>query len=383
MTSKTRSTSMLSPALTGNILYYILCALLFQLSPTSQNIYVLFFISSALLWFSVGMFYGKRAQKPSVAKHFGFALLAMLPIFLFLATYVTLTRMQPSVEGNPWILFYSFGAPLLFWLKPAAFLLNHMTVSFPIFAIAYIGFLMFITFISAVVFAPKHKKAVAPVCAPAPSVVEEERDPCLSMADTMQSISMEEEIELLENEVVEEAVVLSEEEKEAAENEHKDILRFIADTDEMNDTQSVIKQQYEESQYRIDAEADTYKTMPMPSIDELYAEVLRQKDVEAEDEATIYMKEIVTDLHFVAEYDCSDPDKTQTAGPVTPKHPVSPTESAAQETAPQTDENTKNPASTASGAAAKDAETVYAPSQEPEASEDTFFSKFLHKKKED
>lgn len=309
MTKKNKTASMLSLALIGNIFYYILCAILFQLSPVSKAVYILFFICSILLWFGIGAYYGTCARKTNIGKQFIFALVTMIPILLFFITYVVLTRLQSSTTGNPWLLFYTFGAPLLFWLKPATFLLHSFNISFPLFAAGYILLLLLTTFAGAALFALKqHKETLLPI----ESEEIPEKDTSIPADDSLQNVP--EVAEPFENEVPQKTATLSQEDTKAAEEERQDILRFIKDTnnaEDMTGAENVIEQQYEESQYRIDGQGDTYKTMPMPTIDELYAEVLSQKDLEPEDEAALYMQEIITDMHFVAEYELTDESVTE------------------------------------------------------------------------
>ena len=51
MTKKNKTASMLSLALIGNIFYYILCAILFQLSPVSKAVYILFlYVPFIMVW---------------------------------------------------------------------------------------------------------------------------------------------------------------------------------------------------------------------------------------------------------------------------------------------------------------------------------------------
>ncbi|MGI6348600.1 MAG: hypothetical protein GX245_03195 [Eubacteriaceae bacterium] len=309
MTKKNKTASMLSLALIGNIFYYILCAILFQLSPVSKAVYILFFICSILLWFGIGAYYGTCARKTNIGKQFIFALVTMIPILLFFITYVVLTRLQSSTTGNPWLLFYTFGAPLLFWLKPATFLLHSFNISFPLFAAGYILLLLLTTFAGAALFALKQHKETLLL-----NESEEipEKDIGIPADDSLQNVP--EVAEPFENEVPQKTATLSQEDTKTAEEERQDILRFIKDTnnaEDMTGAENVIEQQYEESQYRIDGQGDTYKTMPMPTIDELYAEVLSQKDLEPEDEAALYMQEIITDMHFVAEYELTDESVTE------------------------------------------------------------------------
>ena len=309
MTKKTKTASMLSLALIGNIFYYILCAILFQLSPASKAVYILFFVCSILLWFGIGAYYGTCARKTNIGKQFIFALVTMVPILLFFITYVVLTRLSSPVTGNPWLLFYTFGAPLLFWLKPATFLLHSFNISFPLFAAGYILLLLLTTFAGAALSVFKQRKeALLPI------EVEEivEKDNNDSTDNALQNVP--DVAEPFESEIPQETATLSHEDTKAAEEERQDILRFIKDTnnaEDMTGAENVIEQQYEESQYRIDGQGDTYKTMPMPTIDELYAEVLSQKDLEPEDETALYMQEIITDMHFVAEYELTDESVTE------------------------------------------------------------------------
>jgi hypothetical protein len=139
--TKKKNPSVFACALAANIIYYIICVLLYKINNDSQIANSIFFALSVIVWFGIGFFYSKKTADFTFSKGVKLVLLGFLPVIIFMLAYTGLLNMNYSNQTYNWTLFYNIGAPLLFWIKPAVFLINFFDVEFYIFAYVYIGVL--------------------------------------------------------------------------------------------------------------------------------------------------------------------------------------------------------------------------------------------------
>jgi hypothetical protein len=137
--TKKKNPSIFACALAVNILYYILCVIIYKIDSDNQIVNIVFFALSVMLWLGVGLFYSKKTGDFTFSKGIKLILLGFLPILFFMIAYTVLLYMTVSNQTYNWILFYSIGAPILFWIKPAIFLINFFNVDFYVFAYVYIA----------------------------------------------------------------------------------------------------------------------------------------------------------------------------------------------------------------------------------------------------
>lgn len=137
--TKKKNPSIFACALAVNILYYILCVIIYKIDSDNQIVNIVFFALSVMLWLGVGLFYSKKTGDFTFSKGIKLILLGFLPVLFFMIAYTVLLYMTVSNQTYNWILFYSIGAPILFWIKPAIFLINFFNVDFYVFAYVYIA----------------------------------------------------------------------------------------------------------------------------------------------------------------------------------------------------------------------------------------------------
>lgn len=137
--TKKKSPSIFACALAVNILYYILCFIIYKIDSDNRIVNIVFFALSVMLWLGTGLFYSKKTGDFTFSKGIKLILLGFLPVLFFMIAYTVLLYMTVSNQTYNWILFYSIGAPILFWIKPAIFLINFFNVDFYVFAYVYIA----------------------------------------------------------------------------------------------------------------------------------------------------------------------------------------------------------------------------------------------------
>ncbi len=140
--TKKKNPSVFACALVINVIYYIICIIIYKINSDNHITNGIFFAFSIIVWFGIGFFYSKKTIDFSFSKGAKFIFLSFLPIILFMVAYNVLLNMNLSNDTYSWVLFYNIVAPLIFWIKPAVFLLDFFDIAFYTFTYAYIGILL-------------------------------------------------------------------------------------------------------------------------------------------------------------------------------------------------------------------------------------------------
>jgi uncharacterized protein YneF (UPF0154 family) len=147
---KTKEPSAVAYASAANILYFILCVIINKTAASSRTVNIIFLALSVLLWFIMGNVFSRNLYRPDFNKSAEFILLSFLPVLIFLITYNILMSVALNNQTSNWLLFYFVGAPILFFIKPAVFLLGVLNIDFYLFVYLFVAALMFFSFLGLV-----------------------------------------------------------------------------------------------------------------------------------------------------------------------------------------------------------------------------------------
>ncbi len=145
--NKTKEPSVITYAFIANILYFFICAIYCNVNSQNRILDISFFTLSVLLWFIIGNNYSRKLKQINIKKYLSFILINFLPILFFLIAYNILINISINSQTYNWILYYSVGAPIIFWIKPASFLINVFNMDFYLFAYFIVASLMCICFL--------------------------------------------------------------------------------------------------------------------------------------------------------------------------------------------------------------------------------------------
>ena len=116
-----------------------------------------FFTLTILLWFIFGNNYSKKLHSFDMSKFLLFIFINFMPILIYLIAYNVLINISLNAQTHNWILYYSIGAPIIFWIKPASFLLNYFDIDFYLFAYMILALLMIVCFLGLLSSSRGHK----------------------------------------------------------------------------------------------------------------------------------------------------------------------------------------------------------------------------------
>jgi hypothetical protein len=160
--TKKQTRSIVVTALIGNALHFILCYLYNLLYYSIPQSYLavlsaVFCVFSLLLWFCVGACY-KRSKTYTTAKGIALAFVAVIPILVFVLLQQFLP--VPTVSATQsWMMFFSFGAPVIFWLNPFLYFAPMLSLSFGAASLISIALILLVTFLGAALTHSKEKLA--------------------------------------------------------------------------------------------------------------------------------------------------------------------------------------------------------------------------------
>ncbi|MEL7569709.1 MAG: hypothetical protein AAGU14_04015 [Eubacteriaceae bacterium] len=144
--NKLKEPSAVTYAFIANILYFIICAIYCKINSQNQVFNICFLSLCVLLWFITGNVYSRKLSKIDLKKYLSFILISFMPILIFLITYNILINVQIKSQTYNWIMYYSIGAPIIFWIKPASFLINILNINFYLFAYTILAAFMLACF---------------------------------------------------------------------------------------------------------------------------------------------------------------------------------------------------------------------------------------------
>ncbi len=144
--TKLKEPSAVTYAFIANILYFIICAIYCKINSQNQVFNICFLSLCVLLWFITGNVYSRKLSKIDLKKYLSFILISFMPILIFLITYNILINVQLKSQTYNWIMYYSIGAPIIFWIKPASFLINILNINFYLFAYTILAAFMLACF---------------------------------------------------------------------------------------------------------------------------------------------------------------------------------------------------------------------------------------------
>jgi len=144
--NKLKEPSAVTYAFIANILYFIICAIYCKINSQNQIFNICFLSLCVLLWFITGNVYSRKLSKIDLKKYLSFILISFMPILIFLITYNILINVQIKSQTYNWIMYYSIGAPIIFWIKPASFLINVLNINFYLFAYTVLAAFMLVCF---------------------------------------------------------------------------------------------------------------------------------------------------------------------------------------------------------------------------------------------
>ncbi|NMC55635.1 MAG: hypothetical protein GYA50_00180 [Eubacteriaceae bacterium] len=155
--NKTKEPSAITYAFIANILYFFICAIYCSINSQNQVLNISFLSLCVILWFIIGNVYSRKLKKTDLKKYLLFVFISFIPILIFLITYNILINVSVNSQTYNWILYYSIGAPIIFWIKPAAFLINFFNLDFYLFAYSIVAAFMFICLIGMLSSSKRHK----------------------------------------------------------------------------------------------------------------------------------------------------------------------------------------------------------------------------------
>lgn len=145
--NKLKEPSAVTYAFIANILYFIICAIYCKFNSENQILNISFLSLCVLLWFITGNIYSRKLTKMNLKKYLSFILISFIPILIFLITYNILANLHINSHTYNWIMYYSIGAPIIFWIKPASFLINVFNIDFYLFAYSILAAFMVVCFL--------------------------------------------------------------------------------------------------------------------------------------------------------------------------------------------------------------------------------------------
>lgn len=144
---KLNEPSAVTYAFIANIIYFIICVIYCKFNSENQILNISFLSICLLLWFIAGNIYARKLTTMNLKKYLSFILISFMPILIFLITYNILANLHINSNTYSWIMYYSIGAPIIFWIKPASFLINVFNIDFYLFAYAIISAFMAVCFL--------------------------------------------------------------------------------------------------------------------------------------------------------------------------------------------------------------------------------------------